>query len=227
LAQSRLPADFVYLRDVDPGIDQDIRYAGSNNFVGRPLAGYGAAECVLRADVAVALKRVQADLAAAGLGLRVHDCYRPRRAVADMVQWTRDGQPDGSGKRFYPKIGKLSLLSGYISANSLHSSGTAVDLSLVRVNAKAARGAPSTAPCTASAIERGDDGVDMGTGFDCFDARSHTTNIDISPEQRQARMILHAAMERGGFMNYAREWWHFAYVKAPRGASYDVPIPPR
>jgi D-alanyl-D-alanine dipeptidase len=40
-AQS-LPGGFVYLRDVDPSIIQDIRYASSNNFVGRPLAGYGA-----------------------------------------------------------------------------------------------------------------------------------------------------------------------------------------
>ena len=31
------------LRDIDPTIIQDIRYADSNNFIGRPLAGYGAA----------------------------------------------------------------------------------------------------------------------------------------------------------------------------------------
>ena len=43
-AQSRLPPDFVYLRDVDPSIAQDMRYAGANNFTGRPLPGYGAAE---------------------------------------------------------------------------------------------------------------------------------------------------------------------------------------
>ena len=35
----KLPAGFVYLRDVDPTIIQDMRYAGSNNFVGRPLRG--------------------------------------------------------------------------------------------------------------------------------------------------------------------------------------------
>ena len=35
----KLPAGFVYLRDIDPTIIQDIRYAGSNNFVGRPLRG--------------------------------------------------------------------------------------------------------------------------------------------------------------------------------------------
>ena len=35
----KLPAGFVYLRDVDPTIIQDIRYAGSNNYVGRPSRG--------------------------------------------------------------------------------------------------------------------------------------------------------------------------------------------
>ncbi len=39
-----LPGGFVFLRDVDPTIIQDIRYAGSNNFVGRPLRGYEAAD---------------------------------------------------------------------------------------------------------------------------------------------------------------------------------------
>jgi zinc D-Ala-D-Ala dipeptidase len=34
-----LPGGFVFLRDIDPTIIQDIRYAGRNNFVGRPLAG--------------------------------------------------------------------------------------------------------------------------------------------------------------------------------------------
>jgi zinc D-Ala-D-Ala dipeptidase len=34
-----LPGGFVHLREIDPTILQDIRYAGSNNFVGRPLAG--------------------------------------------------------------------------------------------------------------------------------------------------------------------------------------------
>ncbi|HTQ82629.1 MAG TPA: peptidase M15, partial [Pseudolabrys sp.] len=32
-----LPADFVYLRDVDPSIAQDMRYAGDDNFTGAPL----------------------------------------------------------------------------------------------------------------------------------------------------------------------------------------------
>src|SRR5215475_4984860 len=86
-AQRALPPGFVYLRNVDPSIAQDIRYAGSDNFVGRPLPGYEAAECILRHDVAAALKRVQADLAASGLSPKVYDCYRPGRAVRAMAAW--------------------------------------------------------------------------------------------------------------------------------------------
>src|SRR5262249_20337515 len=91
-AQGALPPRFVHLRAIDPTIAQDIGYAGADNFVGRPLAGYQAAECILRQDVAAALKRVQAALAASGLSLKVYDCYRPTRAVRAMVAWVNDGR---------------------------------------------------------------------------------------------------------------------------------------
>src|SRR5208282_2498122 len=81
-AAASLPAGLVYLRDVDPSIVQDMRYAGLDNFTGRALPGYDAAECVLRREAAEALARVQRDLAAQNLGLKVYDCYRPTRAVA-------------------------------------------------------------------------------------------------------------------------------------------------
>ena len=82
-----LPAGFVYLRDIDPSIIQDIRYAGSNNFVGRPLAGYDAGECVVKRSVGLALKSIQQELAPQRLSLKMLDCYRPSRAVHDMVVW--------------------------------------------------------------------------------------------------------------------------------------------
>ena len=135
-AQSALPSGFVYLRDVDPSIAQDIRYAGFDNFVGRPLPGYEAAECVLRQDVATALKRVQADLAGSGLSLKVYDCYRPTRAVRAMAEWVNDGPPDGATKRFFPRLPKNSLLRlGYIAARSQHSTGTTIDLTLIKTPA--------------------------------------------------------------------------------------------
>ena len=93
----KLPAGFVYLRDVDATIIQDIRYAGANNFVGRPLAGYGAAECVVKREVGLRLKSVQQELARQNLSLKMFDCYRPVRAVADMVAWSRDGKETAAG----------------------------------------------------------------------------------------------------------------------------------
>jgi zinc D-Ala-D-Ala dipeptidase len=90
LAGSALPRGFVYLRDVDPTIVQDIRYAGSHNFVGRPIRGYLAAECILSAAAANALKAVQRMLAEKKLSLIVWDCYRPKRAVDDFFRWSKD-----------------------------------------------------------------------------------------------------------------------------------------
>ena len=42
-----MPKDFVYLADIDPSIQQDMRYAGATNFTGNPVPGYDAPECVL------------------------------------------------------------------------------------------------------------------------------------------------------------------------------------
>src|SRR5437868_15382257 len=84
-----LPGGFAYLRDIDPTIIQDIRYAGSNNFVGRPLRGYEAAECVVKREVGLALQSIQQELAAQNLTLKMLDCYWPARAVADTVAWAR------------------------------------------------------------------------------------------------------------------------------------------
>src|SRR3984885_16338878 len=80
-----LPEGFSFLRDIDPTIVQDIRYAGSNNFVGRPLAGYAAAECVVKRNVALLLQSIQEELSLQGLSLKMLDCYRPVRAVRDMA----------------------------------------------------------------------------------------------------------------------------------------------
>jgi D-alanyl-D-alanine dipeptidase len=229
VAQGVLPAGFVYLRDVDPTIAQDIRYAGSDNFVGRPLAGYDAAECILRRDAAAALKRVQADLAVTGLALKVYDCYRPERAVRTMLQWANDGRADGLNKRFFPKLQKSTLFGlGYIATRSAHSTGAAIDLTLIetsRAPAAAFDPAATYAPCTAPAAQRSpDNSADMGTGYDCFDVNSHTASAGVNAEQRRWRGVLLAAMVKRGFRNYHREWWHFTYAGAAPASRHDFPI---
>ena len=58
------PEHMVYLRTIDPNIEQDIRYASAHNFTGHPLEGYEAPECLLSQDAAKALARVQMALRA-------------------------------------------------------------------------------------------------------------------------------------------------------------------
>ena len=131
-----LPNDFVYLRDIDRSILQDIRYAGANNFMGRPIKGYDAAECVVKRAVGLALKNVQRELAAQHLSLKMMDCYRPARAVADMVAWSRNGRETPAERRYNPSFAKQDLFRlGYIATHSQHSTGAAVDLTLVDLKA--------------------------------------------------------------------------------------------
>lgn len=224
----KLPADFVYLRDIDPTILQDIRYAGSNNFVGRPLRGYDAAECVVKREVGVLLKSVQEELALQGLSLKMFDCYRPARASADMVAWSRDGRETPAQKRYNPAFNKADLFRlGYIASRSGHSTGAALDLTLVDLkadNSAVFDPARNYGDCTASVNLRAPDGsIDMGTGYDCSDVKSHTRSASITAAQRKWREKLVQVMARRGFVNYSKEWWHFSLPGAGRPA-YDFPI---
>jgi D-alanyl-D-alanine dipeptidase len=229
-AQS-LPGGFVYLRDIDPTIIQDIRYATSNNFVGRPLNGYGAGECVVKREVGMRLKAVQQELARQNLSLKMFDCYRPARASLDMVAWSQNGRETAAERRYNPKIPKTELFRlGYIASRSQHSTGAALDLTLVDLkadnSAKFDR-SKAYADCTAPVEARPPEGsVDMGTGYDCTDMKGHTAAPSITREQRAWRRRLVAAMARQGFVNYSKEWWHFSLPGAG-GAAYDFPIQPR
>jgi D-alanyl-D-alanine dipeptidase len=124
----------VYLRDVDPTIVQDIRYAGSHNFVGRPIRGYLGAECILSASAANALREAQRMLATRKLSLIVWDCYRPKRAVDDFLQWSRDPARTEMKAKFYPRTDERKLFAlGYLATRSAHSRGSTVDLGVVPV----------------------------------------------------------------------------------------------
>jgi D-alanyl-D-alanine dipeptidase len=230
-AAQGLPGDFVYLRDIDPTVVQDIRYAGANNFMGRPLDGYGAAECVVKREVGLALQKVQRELANKNLSLKMLDCYRPARAVADMVAWSKNGKETAAEHRYNPAFRKEDLFRlGYIATHSQHSTGAAVDLTLVDLKAdNSARfdSRKAYADCTAPVAERAPEAsIDMGTGYDCSDLKAHTAAASITPAQRRWRDILVGAMARQGFVNYSKEWWHFSLPGAG-GPAYDFAIPPR
>ena len=221
-----LPGGFVYLRDIDPTIIQDIRYATTNNFVGRPLRGYEAGECVVKREVGLRLKAVQQELAKRKLSLKMFDCYRPARASADMLAWARDSRDNGH--RFNPAFSKRDLFRlGYIAYYSQHSTGAALDLTLVDLtadNSATFDPAKTYADCTAPVDKRAPEGsIDMGTGYDCTDLKGHTRSTAITPEERHWRQELIAAMARQGFVNYFKEWWHFM-VPGAAWPTYDFPI---
>lgn len=226
-----LPPGFVHLRTMAPEIQQDIRYFGTNNFTGRKVAGYHTSECILARPVAEALRRVQRRLEKDGFGLLVFDCYRPVRAVQGFMAWAR-GEAGAGDKAYFPRIRRAKIIPlGYVARHSSHSRGISVDLTLVRhsrtrENAKLEKDVGGAAPtCLEAALfNRWSNEVDMGTAFDCFDAKSHTASKAVGRAQRANRKRLVDAMGREGFRNYAKEWWHFTMPLAAYDKARDFPV---
>ena len=229
LAASALPKGFVYLRDIDPTIVQDIRYAGSHNFVGRPINGYLAAECILSAPAANALETVQRTLVGKQLSLIVWDCYRPKRAVDDFAHWSRDSRRSEMKAEFYPRTDKANLFAlGYLARHSPHSRGSTVDLGVVPIGLKSAPPPSLSQPleaCTSPKGERFEDGtIDLGTGYDCLDVLAATSNALVGAVARRNRQLLRSALQAAGFRPYAREWWHFELINQPFGSGFDFAV---
>ncbi|BDV34389.1 M15 family metallopeptidase [Methylocystis iwaonis] len=196
-ARAEPPPGFTRLADVAPDIAQDMRYAGSDNFTGHPVPGYRAPQCWLRAEAATALAAAQKEAKAQGFSLVVYDCYRPMRAVASFVDWSRNAD-QGTKPAYYPNLDKSQLFAqGYIAAQSTHSTGLAVDLGVV--------------------------GWDFGTPFDFFDPRSWTKS-KVAGDARAHRDALVALMKRHGFENYPREWWHYAFKGAGDVRAHDEEV---
>jgi zinc D-Ala-D-Ala dipeptidase len=219
VAGSALPKGFVYLRDIDPTIVQDIRYAGSHNFVGRPIRGYLAAECILSEPAAKALEVVQRKLTEKKLSLIVWDCYRPKRAVNDFLRWSKDPTHSEMKAEFYPRADKEKLFAfGYLARPSAHSRGSAVDLGIVPATFLSAPPNASQPPkaCTSPKGERFEDGtIDFGTGYDCLDVLAYTSNARVGGTALRNRQTLKSCMQGAGFRPYAREWWHFELIDEP------------
>lgn len=228
------PADFVALRDVDASILQDMRYATAHNFIGSPVAGYLAPECILTRPAAEALARAQRDFLEQGYTLKVYDCYRPQRAVDEFVSWATDLADQRMKTEFYPRVDKSVLFAdGYIAERSGHSRGSTLDVTLVALPAADTPpyidGQPLVDCAAPQAIRFPDNSVDMGTGFDCFDTLAHTLDLRITGDQAKNRLLLGEGLERQGFVNYDKEWWHFTYkpdgVGEPYPESYfDFPV---
>jgi D-alanyl-D-alanine dipeptidase len=221
---------FVDVQTVVPSAALDIRYYGDHNFVGTRVDGYLAPKCLLTAPAAEALAGVQAELREFSLSLKIYDCYRPQRAVDHFVRWAGEIEDTKTQAEFYPDVDKRNLFrDGYIAEKSSHSRGSTVDVTIVPAptpaEGKYTPGQPLQA-CYLPYGRRFDDGsIDMGTGYDCFHELSHPGNLKVGQQQRVHRLLLKTMMEKHGFRNYDREWWHFTLRNEPYPATYfDFPV---
>jgi zinc D-Ala-D-Ala dipeptidase len=223
VALALLPAQFVAMDRVDSTVQQDMRYATRHNFVGRRIAGYREPVCILTRRAARGLHRAQLRLRRDGYGLRVYDCYRPTRAVDQFARWAGNPADQKMKPEFYPHVDKRRAFAlGYIAHRSGHSRGSTVDLTLVRLPAKAPPAWDGRLrSCAARYRKRFRDGsLNMGTSYDCIDPRAHTFDPRIRGRAHRNRLRLRRAMEQAGFAPYDNEWWHFTLRGEPYPEQY-------
>lgn len=208
-AAQSVPDGFVDVGQTIPGVVIDARYAGHENFMGRPVRGYHAGKVFLSREAAAALAVVQRQLAASGMALKLFDGYRPQRAVDDFMAWTQDASDTAQKQIYYPHVAKDRLVpDGYIAAKSGHSRGSTIDLTIVRLH----DGGEATE-------------LDMGSPWDFFGPVSHPSSTAVSEEARTNRMLLRVLMIGAGFKPLEEEWWHFTLRDEPYPDTYfDFPV---
>jgi len=102
----------VEIKKYIPGIALDIRYATANNFTHHRM--YPQARAFARLPVVLALKDVQEELKAKGLGLKIYDGYRPYSIT----------------EKFYEIAADTNFVADP-RKGSKHNRGCAIDLSLI------------------------------------------------------------------------------------------------
>jgi D-alanyl-D-alanine dipeptidase len=201
-----MEAGFVFLDEVLSRVRWDAKYATWDNFTGTPVDGYEVNRIVGSHGLADALLEAQARAAAVGFGLLLWDGYRPQRAVNRFLEWSAQPEDGRTKQRFYPNIGRAEMFTnGYVAPRSGHSRGSAVDLTLYRLDTGEL--------------------ASMGGGHDLMDERSHHGARGVSGIAAQNRRTLCSIMEDSGFERYDCEWWHYALRDEPYPDTYfDFPI---
>jgi zinc D-Ala-D-Ala dipeptidase len=201
-----MQAGFVFLDEVLGGVRWDAKYATWDNFTGTPVDGYEVNRVVGSPALADALREATARAATAGFGLLLWDGYRPQRAVSRFLAWSAEPEDGRTKQTFYPNIDRAEMFTnGYVAPKSGHSRGSAVDLTLYRLD---------TGELAA-----------MGGRHDLMDERSHHEAPGVSGIAAENRRALCSIMERSGFERYDCEWWHYSLRDEPYPDTYfDFPI---
>jgi len=198
--------DFVYVDDVVHGIRWDAKYATWDNFTGKPVDGYFVNRIVGTRSLCAALEEARDKAASLGLGLLLWDGYRPQRAVDCFLRWSELPEDGLTKRRHYPNIDRPEMVEkGYVAAQSGHSRGASIDLTLYDV---------ATGEL-----------VPMGGGHDLMDPVSGHRARGITPVEARNRDRLRRLMEDCGFERYDSEWWHYTLKHEPHPDVYfDFPV---
>jgi len=198
--------DFVFVDELVPGIRWDAKYATWDNFTGKPVDGYLANRVVGTRALCEALECARDSAASHGFGLLLWDGYRPQRAVESFLRWSRQPEDGRTKLRHYPNIDRSEMFQlGYVAAQSGHSRGSTVDLTLFHL---------ATGELVA-----------MGGDHDLMDSVSHHGAKGISDAEARNRQHLRSIMEACGFSSYPAEWWHYTLRNEPHPDTYfDFPI---
>lgn len=213
-SQSTLPTGFVDVQEVIPSILVDLKYLGSDNFVGRPIPGYNTSRVILSKEATSALANIQTELQQFGLSLLIYDAYRPTQAVDAFVAWSNEPEDKTIKQKYYPTLTKKEIFDQrYIMKKSSHSRGSTVDLTIVSLNNTQNQHNTLYIP------------LDMGGIFDFFGKESHPNFQNITPQQKANRLFLRTIMTKYGFTPISNEWWHFTLAKEPFPETYfNFPI---
>jgi D-alanyl-D-alanine dipeptidase len=187
---------FVFFDEMLRGIRWDAKYATWDNFTGKPVDGYEVNRVAGTYAAALALLKARKRAADLGYGLLLWDGYRPKRAVDCFLRWAGQPEDNLTKERYYPNIKRAETVAkGYVAPRSSHSRGSAVDLTLYRLDTGAL--------------------VPMGGGFDFMDERSHHAAKGITVIEARNRGCLRSIMESGGFEPYRFEWWQYVLRNEP------------
>jgi len=173
--------DFRHLGTIG-GIAVDLRYAGSDNFVGRDL--YSPLDCAwLHRDAAAAIERVVDYLVQRAPGYKVLllDALRPHRVQEQL--W--DALAGTS----------LQMYLAPPERGSIHSFGMAVDITILDPSGQE--------------LDMGTGFDDMTElSHPALEAR-HLASGELTAAQVANRQLLRDAMFQAGFAGINSEWWHF------------------
>ena len=177
-------ADLVDAGKQVPGLNVELKYATTDNFLKRNV--YGTLDrCYLHADAARMLAKAQQILTKEQPGFRLHvyDCARPRSVQLAMWEVVK-GTPQAA-----------YVANPHTRTGSIHNYGGAVDLTV-----DGADGKP---------LDMGTPYDHFGPEAHIDDEPGLVARGKLTKPHLWHRRLLRRAMTGAGFLTMREEWWHF------------------